>query len=64
MGSSLVVLLNGSKKGANFHLPKGKWKVLVDGNRLAVNIHGLADVPYARGDYHTHSGSGVILAQA
>ena len=61
---SLVILLNGSETGANFHLPKGKWKVLVDGNRLAVNIKGLADTPYARGDYGTHPGTGVILARA
>ena len=62
--NSLVVLLNGSETGANFHLPKGKWKVLVDGNRLAVNIKGIADTPYAREDYGTHPGTGIILARA
>jgi len=58
----LVVLLNGSGVGADFHLPKGKWKVLVDGREIAVDMNGLPDVPHARGSYHTHPGTGVILA--
>ncbi|WP_455204546.1 hypothetical protein [Kaarinaea lacus] len=59
---SLVILLNGSDVGADFHLPKGKWKVLADGVQPAVNLHGLPGVPYARDDYHVHPGTGVILA--
>ncbi|UCD69086.1 MAG: hypothetical protein JSW48_03055, partial [Betaproteobacteria bacterium] len=33
---SLVVLLNGSDRAADFHLPKGRWKMLVDGNAIVV----------------------------
>ena len=58
----LLVLLNGSTIGADFHLPKGRWKVLVNGNELAVNARGLPGVPHAHGDYHVHAGTGVILA--
>ena len=61
---SLMILFNGSNKGADFHLPKGRWKVLVDGNALAVNARGLPGVPYAHSDYHVHAGTGVILAPA
>lgn len=60
----LVILLNGSHVGANFRLPKGEWKVLVDGYKLEVNAFGLSTVPNARGDYHTHPGTGAILAPA
>ena len=60
--SSLVVLLNGSHKGANFHLPKGEWRMLVDGNALVVNHEGIHDVLPAQGDYHVHPGTGVMLA--
>lgn len=60
----LVVLLNGSQLGADFHLPKGRWKVLVDGNELVVNPRGLPGVPHAHSDYHVHAGTGVILAPA
>jgi hypothetical protein len=59
---TLVILLNGSSAWADFHLPKGNWKVLVDGQRLAINEHGLSNVPHARDNYHTHPGTGVILA--
>ena len=59
---SLVILFNGSGVGVNFHLPKGEWKVLVDGWQMAVNAFGLSDVPHARGHYHAHPGTGVILA--
>ncbi len=59
---ALVVLLNGSDTGADFHLPEGEWKVLVDGLQLAVNAFGLSSVTNARDDYHTHPGTGVILA--
>lgn len=59
---ALVVLLNGSDTGADFHLPEGEWKVLVDGLQLAVNAFGLSSVSNARDDYHTHPGTGVILA--
>jgi pullulanase len=59
---SLVVLLNGSQVGADFHLPKGKWTKLVDGNAIVVNLDGIRDVPPAQGDYHVHPGTGVVLA--
>lgn len=61
---SLLVLLNGSSKGANFRLPKGKWRVLVDGNSIVVELKGLHDVPPAQGDYHVHPGTGIVLASA
>jgi hypothetical protein len=60
----LVILLNGSGEWAEFHLPKGEWKVLVDGLQLAINEFGLSNVPYARGNYSVHPGTGVILAPA
>ncbi|MET0029145.1 MAG: hypothetical protein ABW101_16065 [Candidatus Thiodiazotropha sp.] len=60
---SIIVLLNGSDSGADFHLPKGKWKVLVDGNGIEVNPHGLPDVPPAQANYYLHPGTGVVLAQ-
>jgi len=58
---ALVILLNGSKKGADFHLPKGKWRMLVDGNAISVNQEGIRSVPPAHNDYHVHPGTGVIL---
>ena len=60
--NSLVVLLNGSDRGADFHLPKGRWKKLVDGNAIVVKKDGIRDVPPAQGDYHVHAGTGVVLA--
>jgi pullulanase len=60
--NALVVLLNGSNRGANFHLPKGKWKMLVDGNALVVKPEGIHDVPPAQSDYYVHPGTGVVLA--
>lgn len=62
--NALVVLLNGSNLGADFHLPKGKWRVLVDGDAIIVKLNGIRDVPPAQGDYHVHPGSGVVLAMA
>jgi len=59
---SLVVLLNGSSVGADFHLPKGKWTKLVDGNAIVVDMEGIRNVPPAQGDYHVHPGTGVVLA--
>jgi len=59
---SLVVLHNGSYEGADFHLPKGKWRVIVDGNSIVVKPNGIRDVPAAQGDYHVHPGTGVVLA--
>lgn len=58
---ALVVLLNGSFKGAHFHLPKGKWRMLADGNAIVVNQEGIRDVPPAQGDYYVHPGTGVVL---
>jgi pullulanase len=60
--SPLVILLNGSGTWVDFQLPKGEWKVLVDGLQLAINEFGLSNAPHARGNYHTHPGTGVILA--
>jgi len=59
---SLVVLLNGSNVGADFHLPKGRWRLLVDGNSIVAKPNGIHDVPPAQGDYHVHPGTGVVLA--
>ena len=59
---ALVILFNGSHKGADFHLPKGRWTMLVDGNALVVKPDGIRDVPPAQGDYHVHPGTGVVLA--
>lgn len=61
---SLVILFNGSNEGSEFRLPKGKWRVLVDGNSIDVNLSGIRDVPPAQGDYHVHPGTGVVLASA
>jgi len=58
---ALVILFNGSKLGADFHLPKGKWRMLVDGNAITVNHDGISAVPPAQGDYHVHAGTGVVL---
>lgn len=57
----LIVLLNGSERGTDYRLPEGKWKVLVNGAELAVDLNGLPGVP-ARKSYYVHSGTGVILA--
>ena len=59
---SLVILLNGSDKGVNFHLPKGKWRMLVDGNAIVVNQEGIHGVPPAQDHYYVHPGTGVVLA--
>lgn len=60
----LIVLLNGSWRGCSFHLPEGGWKLLVDGDRIEVDERGIRGVPHARGDYHVHAGTGVVLAPA
>jgi pullulanase len=62
-GKSLIILLNGSHTGVNFHLPEGKWKKLADGHRSAVKCSGLPGA-YAARDYHIHPGTGVILTRA
>jgi pullulanase len=59
---SVIVLLNGSHEGADFHLPKGKWRVLVDGNAMVVKQRGIYEVPPARGEYYVHPGTGVVLS--
>lgn len=61
---ALVILLNGSGEWVDFHLPKGEWKVLVDGQALAIDEFGLNTAPHARDNYHTHPGTGVVLAPA
>ncbi len=63
-GKILVVLLNGSYEAANFHLPKGKWKLIADGHRIRVDAKGIKGISPARGDYTVHPGTGVILAPA
>jgi pullulanase/glycogen debranching enzyme len=60
----LVILLNGSERGVDFHLPKGNWKVVADGYRPEVNARGIPGIPHAHSDYHTHPGTGVLLARA
>ncbi len=62
--SSIVVLLNGSHTGADFHLPKGRWKVLADGLKIEVNHRGIPGIAAASNSYHVHAGTGVILAKA
>lgn len=62
-GKTLVILLNGSNTGVNFHLPRGKWTLLADGCRLEADPDGLAGA-LAKGDYYTHPGTGVMLAPA
>ena len=59
---SLVLLFNGSGVGADFNLPKGKWKMLVDGYRIEVNRHGLPLTKPAIDSFYLHPGTGVILA--
>lgn len=61
--NALVVLFNGSKLGADFYLPKGKWRALVDGNAVRVQASGITSVPPAQGHYHVHPGTGVVLAR-
>ena len=58
---TLIILLNGSAIGADFNLPKGRWKVLADGQRIAVNVKGLPGVPMAKKTYYVHAGTGAIL---
>ena len=59
---SLLILLNGSDLGADFSLPKGRWKLLVDGNAVVVKLNGISKVPPAQGSYYVHPGTGVVLA--
>ncbi len=59
---SLVLLFNGSGEGVDFNLPKGKWKLLVDGYRIVVNQHGLSETKPATGSFFLHPGTGVMLA--
>lgn len=61
---TLIVLLNGSGVGADFVLPKGRWRVIVDGRELQVDPNGIPKVPNAKQTYHTHAGTGVILTLA
>jgi len=61
MRKPLIVMLNGSDSGCNFHLPKGNWKVLVDGLNLKVDANGVENTPHAQHHYHVHSGTGVVL---
>jgi len=60
----LVILLNGSQAGADFQLPKGTWKVLADGHRIAVDADGFRGIPHAVDSFHCHPGTGAILSLA
>lgn len=62
--SQLLVLLNGSESGVDFHLPEGEWRVLANGYTLEVKGFGPGRVEKARQHYYTHPGSGVILVRA
>lgn len=59
---ALLILLNGSHSGVDFHLPQGEWKVLVDGLHLKVDPRGIGTVPNPKGHYHLHSGTCAMLA--
>jgi pullulanase/glycogen debranching enzyme len=59
----LLVLLNGSRQGADFTLPAGTWRTLADGHGLVVDLDGLGAAP-ARGHYYVHPGTGAVLAPA
>jgi len=61
---AVLIFLNGSKKAVNFHLPKGKWKIIVDGNGLVVNIKGIPKIAHAHDSFHTHPGTGIMLSRA
>jgi pullulanase len=57
----LLILLNGSHSGVNFQLPKGKWKVMVDGLYIKVDANGISMTPAAKGHYHLHPGTCAML---
>jgi pullulanase len=61
---TLVILFNGSAVVADFCLPEGKWKLLVDGFHLAVNAQGLPGNLDIQGDCHVRPGTGVVLEHA
>jgi hypothetical protein len=61
---TLVILFNGSAVAADFCLPKGKWKLLVDGFHLAVNARGIPGNLDIQGDCHVRPGTGVVLEHA
>jgi len=61
---SLVILYNGSGEGVDFNLPNGKWKLLVDGYRIAVNANGLLETKPAFASFYLHPGTGAMLAAA
>jgi pullulanase len=58
----LLILMNGSHFGANFQLPKGKWKVLVDGFHIKTDSEGISLIPPAKNHYHLHPGTCAMLA--
>jgi pullulanase len=58
----LLILLNGSHSGVDFQLPEGKWKVLVDGFFLLVDLKGISTTPAAEDNYHLHPGTCALLA--
>ncbi|MES9860819.1 MAG: hypothetical protein ABW138_08215, partial [Candidatus Thiodiazotropha sp. 4PDIVS1] len=58
---TLLILMNGSYSGVNFQLPKGKWKVLVDGFHIKTDINGISITPPAKNHYHLHPGTCAML---
>lgn len=58
---SLLIFFNGSATGADFCLPKGKWKLLVDGLHLKVNLQGLPGNLEVQKNYHVHPGTGAVF---
>lgn len=59
--NGIIVLLNGSTQGVEFSLPEGRWKTLIDGYALQVDLDGLETAP-AIEHYYVHPGCGVVLA--
>jgi pullulanase len=57
----LLIFYNGSATGTDFCLPKGKWKLLVDGLHLKVNPQGLPGNLDVQGNYHVHPGTGAVF---
>lgn len=58
---TLVVLYNGSDRSADFNLPPGEWKIIVDGYQIAVNLDGFTGIKPAFGTYFLHPGTGIVL---
>ena len=59
----LMILLNGSHSEAEFRLPPGPWKQLVDGVSLRVNAFGL-ERPTLSNSHRLPPGTCALLAPA